>query len=253
MKDGADVMNLEAHIEGPADSPYEQGVFLLTIRVPNGYPMEPPHLQFVTPIFHPNIDSDGRICLDTLKPQPQGSWSPASSLHTVLLSVRLLIGHPNAADGLSPVATELYKRDILKFKTVAAEHTRTHALKTSSASTDSSAVDKTDAPIVPPALQPVSTVTDGNAVDSSTAGATAEANLAGLKRPNSAVSSPGEGASVSLSLSESVSLAATIPTAVGASYTSPTGGDISTGGVRRVVRRRKEEGVCGEVVSTHRL
>lgn len=28
-------------------------------------------VRFVTPVFHPNIDERGRICLDTLKAQPQ--------------------------------------------------------------------------------------------------------------------------------------------------------------------------------------
>jgi hypothetical protein len=35
------------------------------------YPFEPPKVRFVTPVYHPNIDERGRICLDTLKPQPQ--------------------------------------------------------------------------------------------------------------------------------------------------------------------------------------
>jgi ubiquitin-protein ligase len=32
--------------------------------------MEPPKMQFITPIYHPNVDDAGRICLDLLKMPP---------------------------------------------------------------------------------------------------------------------------------------------------------------------------------------
>jgi ubiquitin-conjugating enzyme E2 T len=199
VKDEADIMNMEAHVEGPADSPYVGGLFLLSVRVPVGYPLEPPHLQFITPIFHPNIDSDGRICLDTLKPQPQGSWSPASSLHTVLLSVRLLMGYPNAADGLSPTATELYKRDLMQFRAVAVEHTRTHAmtapagaaaaLSTATGSSGGGGGERGDSSVaVAAAAAPPPSATATTTVE-----ATMLANTVGAKRPMDEVTLGSEG------------------------------------------------------------
>ena len=79
---GDSVTELEATILGPDDSPYALGSFMLNIQIPARYPFEPPRVRFVTPIFHPNIDSEGRICLDTLKMAPQGSWAPSVNINT---------------------------------------------------------------------------------------------------------------------------------------------------------------------------
>lgn len=51
-----DITNLEAKIMGPKDTPYEDGVFHIDIKIPERYPFEPPRLRFVTPVYHPNID-----------------------------------------------------------------------------------------------------------------------------------------------------------------------------------------------------
>ncbi|CAM9495749.1 unnamed protein product, partial [Phaeothamnion confervicola] len=97
-----DVTHLQANIQGPEDSPYERGTFLLDLQVPDRYPFEPPKARFVTPIYHPNIDDGGRICLDTLKMQPAGSWTPSINIPTLLTTIRLLIAQPNGDDGLMP-------------------------------------------------------------------------------------------------------------------------------------------------------
>lgn len=66
------------------------------------YPFEPPKVRFLTPIYHPNIDTGGRICLDTLKMRPAGSWTPSINIPTLLTTIRTLIAHPNGDDGLMP-------------------------------------------------------------------------------------------------------------------------------------------------------
>mmetsp|Transcript_25685 Transcript_25685/g.40296 ORF Transcript_25685/g.40296 Transcript_25685/m.40296 type:complete len:230 (+) Transcript_25685:91-780(+) len=107
----ADMTQIRAQITGPEGSPFESGVFLLTVHIAGRYPFEPPRCRFLTPLYHPNIDSHGRICLDTLKSPPSGSWSPAVSLPSLLLSIRSLMAEPNPDDGLVPEISELYKRD----------------------------------------------------------------------------------------------------------------------------------------------
>ncbi|KAI8867485.1 hypothetical protein GQ42DRAFT_126667, partial [Ramicandelaber brevisporus] len=46
---------------GPDDTPYAGGHFDLDITIPETYPNEPPHVKFVTPIYHMNIDENGII------------------------------------------------------------------------------------------------------------------------------------------------------------------------------------------------
>ena len=61
-----------ACIIGPQATPYEGGFFQLAIEFPTDYPFKPPRIIFTTKIFHPNVSSDGIICLDILKKE----WSP---------------------------------------------------------------------------------------------------------------------------------------------------------------------------------
>ena len=120
------VSNLwNADIVGP--EPFEDGIFRLELRFPFRYPFEPPDCRFVGPVvpYHPNIDGDsGRICLDTLKPQPAGSWSPAVSLPSLLLSLRSLLATPNPDDGLVLDISVLYKNEPEKWKAEARRRTK---------------------------------------------------------------------------------------------------------------------------------
>uniref|UniRef100_A0A2K6ELS6 E2 ubiquitin-conjugating enzyme n=1 Tax=Propithecus coquereli TaxID=379532 RepID=A0A2K6ELS6_PROCO len=98
-----DMFHWQATIMGLNDSPYQGGVFFLTIHFPTDYPFKPPKVAFTTRIYHPNINSNGSVCLDILRSQ----WSPALTISKVLLSICSLLCDPNPDDPLVP---EIYNR-----------------------------------------------------------------------------------------------------------------------------------------------
>ncbi|XP_038053456.1 ubiquitin-conjugating enzyme E2 T-like isoform X4 [Patiria miniata] len=126
---------LQAQIIGDEKTPYSDGVFDLEIQVPERYPMEPPKVQFLTPIYHPNIDSVGRICLDLLKMPPSGNWKPSLSIGTLLTSIKLLMSQPNPDDPLmADISTEFLTNRVV-FEQKAREHTHKHAVQKTTAVT----------------------------------------------------------------------------------------------------------------------
>merc|ERR1711982_244404 len=87
---------------GPEGTPYEGGTYKLELFLPEGYPMEPPKVRFLTKTYHPNIDKLGRICLDVLKDK----WSPALQIRTVLLSIQALLSVPEPTDPLDTTVAD---------------------------------------------------------------------------------------------------------------------------------------------------
>eukprot|EP00043_Microstomoeca_roanoka_P018339 m.195516 g.195516 ORF g.195516 m.195516 type:complete len:251 (-) comp16804_c0_seq2:1954-2706(-) len=120
---------LLADVAGPPDTPYQEGVFRVELDCSGRYPFEPPKARFITPIYHPNIDTAGRICLDLLKMPPKGSWKPSINIATLLTSLQVLMSEPNPDDGLLPDVSSEYKYRRSQFLERAKEHTRQHAVK----------------------------------------------------------------------------------------------------------------------------
>ncbi|XP_008525503.1 ubiquitin-conjugating enzyme E2 D4 isoform X1 [Equus przewalskii] len=121
---GDDLFHWQATIMGPNDSPYQGGVFFLTIHFPTDYPFKPPKVAFTTKIYHPNINSNGSICLDILRSQ----WSPALTVSKVLLSICSLLCDPNPDDPLVPEIAHTYKADREKYNRLAREWTQKYAI-----------------------------------------------------------------------------------------------------------------------------
>ncbi|XP_077352372.1 ubiquitin-conjugating enzyme E2 D4-like isoform X4 [Festucalex cinctus] len=121
---GDDLFHWQASIAGPNDSPYNGGVFFLSVHFPTDYPFKPPKVAFTTKIYHPNINSNGSICLDILRSQ----WSPALTVSKVLLSICSLLCDPNPNDPLVPDIAHTYISDRQKYNDTAKEWTRKFAM-----------------------------------------------------------------------------------------------------------------------------
>ncbi|KAK8800740.1 hypothetical protein WA158_000065 [Blastocystis sp. Blastoise] len=121
--DASNPRYFKGKIAGPADSPYEGGVFELEIFLPDGYPQKALQIRFLTPIYHPNIDELGRICLDLLK----SDWKPITTMANVLVTLRGLLSSPNPSDPLDVKIAKHWTDDEQGAKQKAIEWTRKYA------------------------------------------------------------------------------------------------------------------------------
>ena len=67
-------------------------VYKLSLKFPSGYPSNAPTVKFLTPCYHPNVDTEGNICLDILKDK----WSALYDVRTILLSIQRLLREPTS-------------------------------------------------------------------------------------------------------------------------------------------------------------
>ena len=76
---------LEIVMKGPNDTPYQNGVYFLTLQFPENYPSKKPEIRFKNKIYHLNVNpSNGRIVL-------YDNWKGFSSITTAELLVGIYL------------------------------------------------------------------------------------------------------------------------------------------------------------------
>ncbi|PMD22611.1 hypothetical protein NA56DRAFT_644802 [Hyaloscypha hepaticicola] len=87
-------------MQGPPDSPYANGTFLLYIEMGVDFPRRPPSARFITPMLHPNITKHGRVC----HPIFDREWTPATRMYQVLQHLYGILMSLEARDAVDPLA-----------------------------------------------------------------------------------------------------------------------------------------------------
>jgi ubiquitin-conjugating enzyme E2 A len=108
LEEFSNIMFWQGTLEGPKDTPYENGKFKIQFTFDSDYPIKPPSVKFLQYIYHPNLYKDGKICVDILQSH---EWSPAQNVRTIIHSLRSLFMDPNPASPANREAAELYMKD----------------------------------------------------------------------------------------------------------------------------------------------
>jgi len=87
----------------PNDGLYKGAEFKFTVTIPITYPYDPPKAQCDTPIYHPNIDWEGHVCLNILR----ADWMPVLNLGAVVFGLVTLFLQPNPDDPLNKEVAQL--------------------------------------------------------------------------------------------------------------------------------------------------
>lgn len=82
--DPDDILNFVLAIE-PDEGMYRGGRFTFDFRINQNFPHEPPKVECQQKIYHPNIDLQGKVCLNILRED----WKPVLNLNAVIVGLQV--------------------------------------------------------------------------------------------------------------------------------------------------------------------
>lgn len=121
------MQDFHVQFHGPAETPYENGVWRVHVELPDQFPYKSPSIGFVNKIFHPNIDEgSGSVCLDVINQ----TWSPMFDCINIFETfLPQLLRYPNPTDPLNGEAAALLMRDPEAYERKVREYVTDYASK----------------------------------------------------------------------------------------------------------------------------
>lgn len=96
------------------------------MKFPISYPDNPPIFIFLSEMFHPNIEDNGKICISILHTgdditgyeQTMDRWMPVRTPESVIMSVILLLDNPNWDSPANVEVVKCYFNNELEYKRI---------------------------------------------------------------------------------------------------------------------------------------
>ena len=120
-----DYFHWKACFIGPKNTPFENGLYFIEIKLDDQYPESKPLARFRTRVFHPNVNwNSGQICLDYIK----GKWTPNNTLRDAIISIFNLLRNPVFDSALNSDACE-DRKEAPDFKAKAQSYRQQYAFQ----------------------------------------------------------------------------------------------------------------------------
>lgn len=111
---------------GPPETIFEGGIFKCQLTFPTNYPNKPPIFKFLSIFPHPNIYSDGKICISILHEgidqynyeDLSERWKPTLNVNSILISILSILSNPNFESPANIEASLLWQNDFDKYKNI---------------------------------------------------------------------------------------------------------------------------------------
>jgi len=108
---------------GPKGTPYEGGVWIISITIPPEYPFKAPSAEFKTKIWHPSVTDKGEICLPLLL-----KWSPVYKISNIMLDIKDKLENIPEEDASNVDAATQFKEDKALFEKNVEDYKKQFAL-----------------------------------------------------------------------------------------------------------------------------
>ncbi|KJH46164.1 ubiquitin--protein ligase [Dictyocaulus viviparus] len=109
------VFQWTAVLEGPHGTVYEGGTFFCNIHFTMSYPEMPPKVEFLTRIYHCNVNAQGEVSIDILNTK----WKPSMSICTVRSALMSLFYSCNPDEALVASIGKEYRENRDEFDRMA--------------------------------------------------------------------------------------------------------------------------------------